>query len=70
MKRKVRKVLTCFTVLILISVAFSLSTINVSAEEGDEPELDNDENIYFMANEEVENYDYNYSSDIYSHQPQ
>ena len=60
------KVLTWFVVLILIAVIFLISTTNVSAEEP--PELDNDKNIYFRPSETKEkNYDYNYSSDIYSY---
>ncbi len=64
MKGKVISVLTVSLVSLLLLMAFS---VNMSAEEGDPPELDNDKNIYFMENEEVENYYYNYSSDIYSY---
>lgn len=65
MKSKAIPVLVVSLISMLLLMAFS---VNVAAEEGDPPELDNDKNIYFRPSETKEkNYDYNYSSDIYSY---
>jgi len=60
-----RKLITWVAVLVLISVGFSVLTVNVSAEQ-DVPEPDNDKSIFFMEPNSTENYYYNYTSEIHA----